>query len=703
MAVMPPRNYLVDVLPTLLPESPFLLTAQAIMTLAPHALDPNPASPNSKRLRSAASNALAQRALKACETAVGSLEVIQCLTMIAVWEWGTTNDAQAAMTRAGQAVILCRQLGITSMDAHGSGFSLEGIDWRADMMRRTWWILYVYQLSAGLVSGLTPPVPADDPSIKVDFPICSDKDRTWSTWINCMRQCTRVVNIVNELVYANAGGGFHSGGGGGDEYKSNLSPEAEEARRRQIVQIDRQIMDLMKETERMSVVQQVPGGEEDVVKNQHTATRFGLAVAHIHLHRSTAAPEVSLFSKRICGFPKASTESLQDGLSFTDVGRSAEIAQVPLPGTDGPWNDRRSSFQSSGPFTSPSGAPQLPPVDFGAFDVNQLFDAGPSGQVAQHGQVGQQPTGYNGFTPPFTASPTQHMAPLSYGQTPPYPQTTPYHPQQPLPNSPPNAQQWQQTQAFEEATEDMWQPESYPNYLPQPWFAHPGGAAALYIDPRSAPTHAPAVLVPGEQQASPPTPSLDITGSYQSNLAPVLTPPPVQQQQQPQQPALPQKKHKAWGVNDKGDPLPAEDEPDTFPPGLSLARCATAAHTIVRLEVLHRSAALALDGTPKWIPFCSCGLVSGAYAFLLLLLAVQAENAFGEYSQARIDEAEQLLTNVKIILAGLEAYGTMWEGIDMMAREVRAAIDAATNLPAEVQSSRTGSLHSSLSPESGAV
>jgi hypothetical protein len=31
-----------------------------------------------------------------------------------------------------------------------------------------------------------------------------------------------------------------------------------------------------------------------------------------------------------------------------------------------------------------------------------------------------------------------------------------------------------------------------------------------------------------------------------------------------------------------------------FPPGISLQRCATAAHSIVRLEVLHRSATMAL-------------------------------------------------------------------------------------------------------------
>jgi hypothetical protein len=73
------------------------------------------------------------------------------------------------------------------------------------------------------------------------------------------------------------------------------------------------------------------------------------------------------------------------------------------------------------------------------------------------------------------------------------------------------------------------------------------------------------------------------------------------------------KPHKAWGVdaNDKPQaelPIPVVTQQgsrqapnvsdlNVFPPGVSLARCATAAHTVVRLEVLHRSAIIALwDG-----------------------------------------------------------------------------------------------------------
>jgi hypothetical protein len=61
------------------------------------------------------------------------------------------------------------------------------------------------------------------------------------------------------------------------------------------------------------------------------------------------------------------------------------------------------------------------------------------------------------------------------------------------------------------------------------------------------------------------------------------------------------------------------------------------------------------------------GLLSGAYSFLLLSLAVQASSFSETEETPQSEELEALMTNVKVILAGLEAYGTMWDGIDMMA------------------------------------
>ena len=53
---------------------------------------------------------------------------------------------------------------------------------------------------------------------------------------------------------------------------------------------------------------------------------------------------------------------------------------------------------------------------------------------------------------------------------------------------------------------------------------------------------------------------------------------------------------------------------------------------------------------------------------MLLCLAVQAGN-FSDDTTVAQEELEALWTNVKVILAGLQAYGQMWDGIDMMACE----------------------------------
>ena len=100
---------------------------------------------------------------------------------------------------------------------------------------------------------------------------------------------------------------------------------------------------------------------------------------------------------------------------------------------------------------------------------------------------------------------------------------------------------------------------------------------------------------------------------------------------------------------------------------------------------------------------------------MLLALAVQADNDFATSEELvqKSEEVEALLTNVKVILAGLEAYGVMWAGIEVMAGEssplgwlvmsadksgeVRAALEAASRLPYEIRG-QIETLSSTASP-----
>ena len=603
---MPQRRHLVEILASLLPESPFLLAAQTIMVLVPHPLDPAPKSANSKRLRSAASYALGQKTMQVVESLLSdgssSLEIVQALTMLSLWEWGNSGNLQKNRDRAGQAVQVAMEMGLHEFDKYAEndqkpvnskmhsmdyGRSVEGDNWRADMARRTWWITYIAQLNAGIISGNTPIISPDDPRIRVDYPVCSVSDNSWPNWINTNRMCGRVIDLVNSIYYgAGSGGGWGKGSDVG-------SPEEHDTMVRKMYQADREVMEMMKHAESLAVIELVPGGEEEVVRNQQLSARLGLAVTHIHIHRQQAFPEVSLFSKRICGLPSQD----QSANGHIQQGQVAAPSDHPTNGT------------GNG-------------VEAGASGEN-------SGQASGNGsaEVSRRPSDIgNALLPDFDAE-------LDLGLD----------------------------SSQLEFIDELWQPETYPENLPAPWFARTRGAAALYAPTNVQPDHPPPLT-----QASMPRPSSAGATGLRRGSTPTS------------HSNGDAKTHKAWGVDENDKPatnslVPSAAGPtglggelQYFPPGISLARCETAAHTIVRLEVLHRSAAMALwDGPPKWLPFCACGLVSGAYAFLLLALAVQAEGTFKP--QQEEEEVDKLLTNVKVILAGLEAYGTMWAGIDVMA------------------------------------
>ena len=255
--------------------------------------------------------------------------------------------------------------------------------------------------------------------------------------------------------------------------------------KRQVVVFDRQIIDLMKHAEKMAIIEFVPGGEEEVVRNQQTAARLIIASTHIYIHRIQAFPEVSLFSKQICGLPRT-----------PDLSREGSDSAV-FP------------FRTDGQYDSP-----------GSENAYQAADA----------------YGY-GYSADAASNPVKY-----------------------------------------EFIGEMWQPDTYPENLPAPWFTHAGGAASFWAPTDSTPKHYPPVT---------------------ASIVPIT--PPLTERQASDSSFTQDKRHKAWGVDENDRPATSvgdSDDSAIFPPGISLARCATAAHTIVRLEVLHRSAAIAMTEGP---------------------------------------------------------------------------------------------------------
>lgn len=344
---------------------------------------------------------------------------------------------------------------------------------------------------------------------------------------------------------------------------------------------------------------------------------------HIQIHKRQAFPEVSLFSKRICGFPKAKVISALrgDGASARlSPATSSLLAQSPhrdsSPSSSSPLGGRSSNLASS---YNPSPVPAAQPSMYGGMDAKTLgFD-------------------YNMLNDP---APVDFVFPIG------------------------------QNSADMSAMMDglLWDSTSYPSTLPQPWFAQPKGAAGLWLPTEIPPgydttpvfdsslldmsffynnaANGSSALVPtgpqdpawaqqqlqdlslGQPQqiqafSTDPTfvppphsnqaPAASSTGSTsQYNASTVTT---ISTGRQPVTRVAPTQPHKAWGVDIASEQQQQQpnasfdgrmeeedddDDGDIFPPGVSLARCATAAHTVVRLEVLHRSASMALWKGP-WV------------------------------------------------------------------------------------------------------
>ena len=509
--MMPPRKYLQTILPTLLTQSPFILACSTILVLVPHPKDPRSASDNSKRLRSSASYRLAGETQAIVNQLISAgqanIECIQALAMLSLWAWGAGMDCHGSMKLSADAVHLAMNLGVHQLDSHpvngiGNGHvNGETFDWHKDMIRRTWWTAYTNQLTTSIVTGTTPASPHDDPNIQIDFPTCSLDDQSWSRWSNTVRECAKILEIVNTVYFANP---VETGSW---TWGATVKVEDEEGRnqlQQQIRNVDAQVLDMMRRAEAGAIIDLVPGGEEEVVRNQQLSARLALSVLHIHIHRHQAFPEVSLFSKMICGIPQMPS------------------AQV--------------EFQDASPTDLPSAVSSIP---------MSTFESSMSKTCTATGD------GYD-----------EAQRPLSNG-------SEEVYDGDPL-----------------EFVNDMWQPETYPSNLPEPWFAHLGGAGNLYAPVQEPPVFYPemtASIVPiaTSPRSLPPTDdgrrrSISAGASVTSS-----------------------KPHKAWGVDENDKPIQSEDSgvANVFPPGVSLARCATAAHAVVRLEVLHRSATIAMwDG-----------------------------------------------------------------------------------------------------------
>lgn len=303
---------------------------------------------------------------------------------------------------------------------------------------------------------------------------------------------------------------------------------------------------------------------------------------------------MTLFSARICGFPsvKGDEESSTTFSSPPQTGSALSHGSFTSPAV--PMKPSPAFSPPNGMFGLPEPAYQFDtslqfdPNQFNTdmFEMNQMLETLAPAKPPLNGSAPKSSPQFN-TSPPFNSPPQPFT---NYDTT--FGAAVPAMPAAALPPrssslnaiastscennltvppfNPALQQQWHyDLQQPYELMGDIWQPEIYP-LDPAPWFAQPHGAASLIFPIDMEPP-----IAPPPPQTSP---------GISSNSASTSS-----------------KKHKAWGVDENGDVLPnaiveAAEKAEAFPPGISLARCATAAHAVVRLQILHRSAAIAMDG-----------------------------------------------------------------------------------------------------------
>ncbi len=85
-----------------------------------------------------------------------SIEIVQALSLLGLYEFGQTANAARNRMRMNQAVQLAMEMGLHQVDEkgwEGEATSVEGDDIITDMKRRTWWVIFAGMLISGMVSG----------------------------------------------------------------------------------------------------------------------------------------------------------------------------------------------------------------------------------------------------------------------------------------------------------------------------------------------------------------------------------------------------------------------------------------------------------------------------------------------------------------------------------------------------------------------
>jgi hypothetical protein len=172
--LLPPARHLPFIAARLSPDSPFLLAIRAILALSPNPVDPAAKSLASRAMRRSQAARLAQDASNRVDEmlseanendAVSSIECVQALTLLGLYEFAQNGNPVKNRMRMNQAVQVAMETGLHQLDKNTfessdptkprvmAAKAIEGEYVVKDMARRTWWVAFAAMLISGLVAG----------------------------------------------------------------------------------------------------------------------------------------------------------------------------------------------------------------------------------------------------------------------------------------------------------------------------------------------------------------------------------------------------------------------------------------------------------------------------------------------------------------------------------------------------------------------
>ena len=280
--ILPPEANAPSYLDFVGSRTPVMLAIQALAVLVPSIAVPFAD-------RHGASVYLAARASEAIDDALAqaapTLDVIQALYLLSVWNWGEGGRPCKSRTLAIQALQLGMEVGLHQVDRR-TGTAPIDTTWYKVTCRRTWWASFALHTTLSVVASTEPMIELRDHRLHTAYPSSSSTPDVWKDYVEAAHRCATVTNEIEKVLNT--------------QTSSNADLEAS---LRRLLCLDDDIQHQLA----IGPFMDFTSLNDPVAFNLQFTARLGLSTSIIHLHRHQAFSDVAVYSRDTCGLQKGSS------------------------------------------------------------------------------------------------------------------------------------------------------------------------------------------------------------------------------------------------------------------------------------------------------------------------------------------------------------------------------------------------------------